>query len=184
MKMNSLYGTIVLASLALVSCKKEEEVTPTVDPNKQIIIPRVAPIPSGMNTAQQPQQVQQTITPEQMQQMQMQQQIQMQQQKTAQVVTKPGMNPPHGQPGHRCDIAVGAPLNSKPNPAAPKAGSGEAQKITLTPNQTGTPAAPASATPAILNPDGAATATAPGMNPPHGQPGHVCGTPVGSPLPK
>ena len=30
----------------------------------------------------------------------------------------------------------------------------------------------------------AATTTAPGMNPPHGQPGHICGTPVGSPLPK
>ena len=26
----------------------------------------------------------------------------------------PGSNPPHGQPGHRCDIAVGAPLDSKP----------------------------------------------------------------------
>jgi hypothetical protein len=24
--------------------------------------------------------------------------------------TPPGMNPPHGQEGHRCDIAVGAPL--------------------------------------------------------------------------
>ena len=24
--------------------------------------------------------------------------------------TAPGMNPPHGQPNHRCDIAVGAPL--------------------------------------------------------------------------
>jgi len=24
------------------------------------------------------------------------------------------MNPPHGQPGHRCEIAVGAPLNSQP----------------------------------------------------------------------
>jgi hypothetical protein len=31
--------------------------------------------------------------------------------------TAPGMNPPHGEPNHRCDIAVGAPLNSKP--AAP-----------------------------------------------------------------
>src|SRR6188474_1027285 len=28
--------------------------------------------------------------------------------------TAEGMNPPHGQPGHRCDIAVGAPLNSPP----------------------------------------------------------------------
>lgn len=25
-----------------------------------------------------------------------------------------GLNPAHGQPGHRCDIAVGAPLNSAP----------------------------------------------------------------------
>jgi hypothetical protein len=24
------------------------------------------------------------------------------------------LNPEHGKPGHRCDIAVGAPLNSKP----------------------------------------------------------------------
>jgi len=24
------------------------------------------------------------------------------------------LNPAHGQPGHRCDIAVGAPLNSAP----------------------------------------------------------------------
>ena len=24
------------------------------------------------------------------------------------------LNPAHGQPGHRCDIAVGAPLDSKP----------------------------------------------------------------------
>ena len=33
-------------------------------------------------------------------------------------VTQPGMNPPHGQPNHRCDISVGAPLNSKPAPPA------------------------------------------------------------------
>src|SRR5687768_8224885 len=26
--------------------------------------------------------------------------------------TSAGMNPAHGEPGHRCDIAVGAPLNS------------------------------------------------------------------------
>src|SRR5215216_4833988 len=28
--------------------------------------------------------------------------------------TAAGLNPAHGQPGHRCDIAVGAPLNSPP----------------------------------------------------------------------
>jgi len=184
MKMNSLYGTLLLACLSLVSCKKEEEAVTTVDPNKQIIIPRVAPIPSGTTSVQQPQQVQQqqTITPEQLQQMQMQQ---MQQQNAAAnnkvVATKPGMNPPHGQPGHQCGIPVGAPLNSKPSqvPATPKVGSATTQQVSITP-----PTESGSATPAILNPDTAATATSPGMNPPHGQPGHVCGTPVGSPLPK
>lgn len=33
---------------------------------------------------------------------------------TAKITTAPGMNPAHGEPGHRCDISVGAPLNSKP----------------------------------------------------------------------
>jgi len=75
--------------------------------------------------------------------------------------TAPGMNPPHGQPGHRCDIAVGAPLNSKP----------AAQN---------TPAS-ISAAPATVNMT-PPVATAPGMNPPHGQPGHRCDISVGAPL--
>ena len=28
-----------------------------------------------------------------------------------------GLNPAHGLPGHRCDLAVGAPLSSAPAPA-------------------------------------------------------------------
>jgi len=45
---------------------------------------------------------------------------------TAQQTTAPGMNPPHGQPNHRCDIAVGAPLNSKPTvTTVPKSDSGK-----------------------------------------------------------
>lgn len=78
-------------------------------------------------------------------------------QPTAQT-TAPGMNPPHGQPGHRCDIEVGAPLNSKPvQPTAPAA-------------------------PVTINPQTATQPTAPGMNPPHGQPGHRCDIAVGAPL--
>lgn len=73
--------------------------------------------------------------------------------------TAPGMNPPHGQPSHRCDIPVGAPLNSPP-------GTGS----TPVPSQ---PNAPAPTT---------ATTTAPGINPPHGQPNHRCDIPVGAPL--
>ncbi|MBG6110134.1 hypothetical protein H4V97_000187 [Flavobacterium sp. CG_23.5] len=77
-----------------------------------------------------------------------------------------GMNPAHGQPGHRCDIAVGAPLNApavtKPNQNAP------APATTIT-----TAATPAEATP-----------TPEGMNPPHGQTNHRCDIAVGAPLPK
>ncbi|OAB29771.1 hypothetical protein SAMN05444395_107137 [Flavobacterium fryxellicola] len=81
----------------------------------------------------------------------------------------PGMNPAHGQPGHRCDIAVGAPLNApvattqttvKQNATAP------APTVTTT-------AAPVETTP-----------TPEGMNPPHGQTNHRCDIAVGAPLPK
>ena len=81
----------------------------------------------------------------------------------APVTTAPGMNPPHGQPGHDCAIAVGAPLNSKGQtaPAQPVSPVG----------------APTLTVPAI-------STTAPGLNPPHGQPGHDCSIAVGAPLRK
>jgi hypothetical protein len=87
--------------------------------------------------------------------------------------TAEGMNPAHGQPGHRCDIAVGAPLSSPPGPATPPAVSNPALQpanpsISIPPPTPTTPAIP----------------TAAGMNPPHGQPGHDCAIPVGSPLKK
>ena len=72
-----------------------------------------------------------------------------------------GLNPAHGQPGHRCDIPVGQPLNSKPQ----------------TNNQTATTVTPAITTP--LKPD---TLFAKGLNPAHGQPGHRCDIAVGQPL--
>jgi hypothetical protein len=99
--------------------------------------------------------------------------------------TKKGMNPPHGQPGHRCDIAVGAPLNSPSGNNQAKAGSAITQQIDPSKFTTQTQNSQPSATPAILSSDSAATTTtAPGMNPPHGQEGHQCGIAVGAPLPK
>ncbi len=92
--------------------------------------------------------------------------------------TAPGMNPPHGQPGHRCDIAVGAPLSSAPA----KPATTPAQKVNVTPTPTATVTPTANQAPAILN--APTEATAPGMNPPHGQPGHRCDIAVGQPLPK
>lgn len=77
-----------------------------------------------------------------------------------------GMNPAHGQPGHRCDIAVGAPLNSAPSQPA---------------TQTSTPS---TVTPTTITPTAnkTKTVTAPGMNPPHGEPGHRCDIAVGASL--
>lgn len=69
------------------------------------------------------------------------------------------INPAHGQPGHRCDILVGAPLNGT-----------EGIKVSPTKmNQTNS--APA-ASPSSNN----------GINPAHGQPGHRCDIKVGDPL--
>ncbi len=82
-----------------------------------------------------------------------------------------GMNPEHGKPGHRCDIAVGAPLNSKPAEVKTVQ-----QPVTVNPDAPVTPLLPASTTPA-------APVTA-GMNPEHGKPGHRCDIAVGAPLPK
>lgn len=93
-----------------------------------------------------------------------QQNVVMTQNPTVVQPTAPGMNPPHGQPGHRCDIAVGAPLNSKPAaPATTGAAVNGQPQVTMTevPNK---------------------VKTAPGMNPPHGEPGHRCDIAVGAPL--
>lgn len=67
------------------------------------------------------------------------------------------LNPEHGKPGHRCDIAVGAPLNS--------------------PGQQPTAPAPQLTPRSPINTSGAVS-----LNPPHGQPGHDCAIPVGQPL--
>lgn len=79
--------------------------------------------------------------------------------------TAPGMNPPHGQPGHRCDIAVGAPLNSKPAAPATTTGTTVSAQPQVTMTEVPTK-----------------VKTLPGMNPPHGEPGHRCDIAVGAPL--
>jgi hypothetical protein len=78
------------------------------------------------------------------------------------------LNPPHGQPGHRCDIAVGAPLDG------PTGGGDNISPVIQSTPIDVTPAQPAAPQPA---------ATGSGrVNPPHGQPGHRCDIAVGAPL--
>jgi hypothetical protein len=90
--------------------------------------------------------------------------------------TAAGMNPPHGQPNHRCDIAVGAPLSS------PKGAMPTAPAPTMSP--TPAPQGQASITPVDMASGTTAVTTKAGMNPPHGQAGHLCEIAVGAPLPK
>jgi hypothetical protein len=66
------------------------------------------------------------------------------------------LNPKHGEPGHRCDIAIGAPLDSKPT-----------QVVTTT-------------QPAVTQVSGVKVGK--GLNPPHGQPNHRCDLAIGAPL--
>ena len=74
--------------------------------------------------------------------------------------TAAGLNPPHGQPGHKCEVEVGAPLNSAPTSATP---------ATSTINNT--PAQTPKANSGNVK-----------LNPAHGQQGHDCAVPVGQPL--
>lgn len=178
MKSKLIFYSLLTLSIVFLSCKKEEtetkvEAVTSGTDQKPIIVPNVEPVPT-----------QNSINPNQ-------QQVNMPQQNTTEIVkqapvaTKAGMNPPHGQAGHRCDIAVGAPLNSPVAKAAtPSATSGKpsfTSTTTSTPSPTST--TPLTGTPELLKTD-TPVATAPGMNPPHGQAGHDCAVAVGAPLPK
>jgi hypothetical protein len=148
--MKNLLTPLFIIPFILISCKNEAESQPpkVVVPfyqvanqqqNQTLSAPQpnqsLYPAPSTQNATTQVQ----TATP---------------------VKVAKGMNPSHGQPGHRCDIPVGAPLNSPiaVNSAAPQVVSNSSQSVT------------------------SGTVTPKGMNPPHGQPGHRCDIPVGSPL--
>ncbi|MFC3561588.1 hypothetical protein [Pedobacter jamesrossensis] len=114
-------------------------------------------------------------------------------------------NPPHGQAGHSCDLAVGAPLNqmasAKPQQIIPQTTS-TAKAV----NQTGKNLNPAHGKPnhrcdiavgatldskpaqkAIANQTvnvntASSKKVAKGLNPAHGQPNHRCDIAVGKPL--
>ena len=166
MNFKSLLVTVA-AVLFLTSCKKElqpQETTTdtTAVQNTTAATPVMAPSAATPVQVNQPAQSVTNTTP----------------QPVNVAKTAPGMNPPHGQPNHRCDIAVGAALSS---PVAKKQQAVTAQKsgsTSLQPSSSSTP------TPTPLAQPATATPTAPGMNPPHGQEGHVCSVAVGAPLPK
>lgn len=159
MNMKTIIASAFLASILFTSCKKELEpqesseapVTDAPAPQPQTLEKQFEVQNPNTQTVQAP-------NPAQTQ---------------TGATTAAGMNPPHGQPNHRCDIAVGAPLNS-PKGATPPPPPAPMPQTTPQGQATVTPVDMASGT----------TATKPGMNPPHGQEGHRCEIAVGAPLPK
>lgn len=177
--MKSFLTCILLSAVVFVSCKKQDDTTPeSTNPETSAFSdefkgPTAAPTTPADATATQNAGTPLATAPNGM----------------APTTPQPvavgkGMNPAHGQPGHRCDIAVGAPLNS----ASTKPSTATTQSSTIT---------SAGSTPGTVTNNGAtvtttnnslpatiAAPTAPGMNPPHGEEGHVCSVAVGAPLPK
>ncbi|MBE8725187.1 hypothetical protein [Flavobacterium hungaricum] len=144
-------SSVIISSLLLVSCKKElepQETTATSELIRLGLAKDTTTAPAAAGTVQ----------------------TQMANPNTVLNDTK-GINPAHGQPGHRCDIAVGAPLNSAPSPQGQVTAAPAGQTIQVNPNQT-----------QVVTTTAAPVKTAKGMNPPHGQPGHRCDIPVGAPL--
>lgn len=150
--MKNILTPLSIIAIAFLSCKNEEKQTPKVvvpfyqvtNQQQNQTVPNqgqsLYPEASAPNTANQAQ-------------------------ATAPVQVAKGMNPPHGQPGHRCDIPVGAPLNSP-----------------ITTKTASTPIVTQPGVTMVSSPTVPATPTPKGMNPPHGQAGHRCDIPVGSPL--
>ena len=83
------------------------------------------------------------------------------------------LNPQHGQPGHRCDIAVGAPLNAPATSIQPNVSAITPPVTTTATTNTNTDAR------SVLPQLNTATTA---LNPKHGEPGHRCDIEVGAPL--
>lgn len=165
-----LFLALLGASLVLSSCKKEEE--------------GVTEETQTTSTESTPATPQITTTPA----------------KAAPTGEKPALNPAHGEPYHRCDIAVGAPLDGPAtqqgdspvqNSPGPKSFFKTVQSENATTAATPTPQATHQATTTVTPSAKPATAPAtttantpkPKNNPAHGQPHHRCDIAVGAPLP-
>ncbi|WP_304343674.1 hypothetical protein [Chryseobacterium koreense] len=91
---------------------------------------------------------------------------------------KPELNPPHGEPFHRCEIPVGAPIDSQPAPTpAPQMMPTQSAAS----NNFNTNPIPSTPQP-VAAPSAQNLGPKPALNPPHGEPHHRCDLQVGAPL--
>lgn len=91
---------------------------------------------------------------------------------------KPALNPAHGEPFHRCDISVGAPIDSAPqqNSAAPVSNPPmQSNNSSFNTNPISPSMAEPASSPQAIGPK-------PALNPAHGEPHHRCDLQVGAPL--
>jgi hypothetical protein len=96
------------------------------------------------------------------------------------------LNPPHGQPYHRCDIPVGAPLNSPPPNETLEASNNQLLTAPKIPNNAAGPTienASKMSSSQIRSTTSPTTGAKPRLNPPHGQAWHRCDIAVGGLLP-
>ncbi|MFV8324116.1 hypothetical protein [Flavobacterium sp. LS2R12] len=157
--MKSFLSLLFVSSILLTSCKKEVEPQNTATPTNVVPFTEVGKqMKTEASTSTQVQQTTNTVNPNNAVA------------NGGQVAA--GMNPAHGQPSHRCDIPVGAPLNSPPASTASK-------PVVQQQNQP----VPTSSSVTTSTPV-ASTPTPEGMNPPHGQTNHRCDIAVGAALPK
>lgn len=146
------YVVFLFALISLVSCEERPASGPGTMITKPVSIPVVTPTTTPGNSVPAGNMV------------------------SAAATTK--LNPEHGKPGHRCDIAVGAPLNGP----AQNTNATLANPPVINPSlQTTTPTLQNKINPAVVP---TSIAVTPGINPAHGQPGHRCDVAVGATMPK
>lgn len=176
-RMNRIFCSAVAISLVFAACntnpeKAENMETSAAMPESETSLPQEPPATIQVTgdtsqTLSQPIQIEPMAAP------------------PAGAKTAAGMNPPHGEPGHRCDIAVGAPLSSAPGTATGQPVQMQQSAPAANSPVFNSPSHPVQTAPQpVAAPAAGGSPTAAGMNPPHGEPGHDCAIPVGAPLKK
>lgn len=150
--MNKYFSTAILSALIFASCQSNTG-TPKPDNNYQLQPTATTPVTMPVQTTD--------TLPVSNTSLQIPG-VQTNQQTSAPATGNAGLNPAHGQPGHRCDIPEGTPLNSAP-------ANSTQIPVTAQPNNS------------IILPKSQEGANVK-LNPAHGQPGHDCAIPVGQPL--
>jgi len=154
MDTKALFSLLLVVSLILISCKKELEPQESSSSVVPVATASETTSTNAINNTM-PSSMQQNSTgsnpavPA----------------KTISATIAEGMNPPHGQPNHRCDISVGAPLNAPPGKTTAAPSKSAPMSVTGAPKTTYT----TSEVPTVIN--NTPSTTAQGMNPPHGQEG-------------